>query len=216
MKITKEKVKYILRNPLRILVWLVTRLPYFRFLKATENGIERINFNMWFNQKVLGHNKEAYWPVHKSSRVVGVQNIYVGIGTFPGFQRNIYVQGTGKLYFGDYTIIGQNSGILSGNHDINDYRILTPKNTSIGSYCWVGMNSVILGGVELGDHTIVAAGSVVTKSFPEGYCIIAGTPAKVVKKLDPQKVVRYEYNKKYHGYIKQENFEKYRKRKLTI
>ena len=114
MKITKGKIKHILRNPFRIIVWLITRLPYFKFLKATENGVEKTNFNMWFNQKVLGYNRNAYWPVHKSSRVVGEKNIYIGVGTFPGFQRNIYIQGTGKLYFGDYTIIGQNSGVLSG------------------------------------------------------------------------------------------------------
>ena len=167
-------------------------------------------------KKFLGIIKKAYWPVHKSSRVVGVQNIYVGVGTFPGFHRNLYIQGTGKLYFGDYTIIAQNSGVLSGNHDIHDYRNLTPRDTKIGSYCWVGMNSVILGGVVLGDHTIVSAGSVVTKSFPDGHCIIGGVPAKVIKSIDPNEVVKYEHKMKYHGYIKQENFEKFRKKNLNV
>lgn len=37
------------------------------------------------------------------------------------------------------------------------------------------MNATILPGVELGDHTVVGAGSVVTRSFPEGYYVIAGT-----------------------------------------
>jgi acetyltransferase-like isoleucine patch superfamily enzyme len=216
MRITKEKVNHILRNPIRIITWVITRMPYFRFLKSTENGIEKTSFNMWFNQKVLGKNRNVYWPVHKSSRVVGEQNIYVGVGTFPGFQRNIYIQGTGKLHFGDYTIIGQNSGILSGNHDIHDYRKLTPKDTKIGSYCWVGMNSVVLGGVVLGDHTIVSAGSVVTKSFPDGYCIIGGVPAKIIKSINPNEVVEYEQDLKYHGYIKQEKFEKYRNKNLNI
>lgn len=216
MRITKDKINHILRNPFRIVIWGITRLPYFYFLKATEKGIENNNFNMWYNQKVLGYNKNAYWPVHKSSRVVGEQNIYIGVGTFPGFQRNVYIQGTGKLYFGDYTIIGQNSGVLSGNHDIYDYRKLTPRDTEIGSYCWIGMNSVVLGGVVLGDHTIVSAGSVVTKSFPLGYCVIGGVPAKIIKNIDPKEVVDYEHAIKYHGYIKQEKFEKFRKKYLNI
>ena len=45
------------------------------------------------------------------------------------------------------------------------------------------MNSMILPGVELGPRTVVGAGSVVTKSFPEGDCVIAGNPAKIIKKL---------------------------------
>ena len=46
------------------------------------------------------------------------------------------------------------------------------------------MNSVILPGVFLGENTVVAAGSVVTKSFPQGYCIVGGVPAKVIKVIE--------------------------------
>ena len=45
------------------------------------------------------------------------------------------------------------------------------------------MNSIILPGVKLGDKTIVGAGSIVTKSFEEGNCVIVGNPAKIIKKL---------------------------------
>jgi len=215
MKITKEKFDHLLSNPFTIFVWLLKFFPYFKFLKI-NNEIETITFSKWFNQKVLGINKHVYWPVHKSSKVVGVPNIIVGIGTYPGFQKNIYIQGTGELYFGDYTIIGQNSGILSGNHDIYNYKKLVPLKTKIGSYCWIGMNSIILGGVELGDRTIVAAGSVVTKSFPEGYCIIGGVPAKLIKKLDVNKVVNYTHDIKYNGFVKHAKFANFRAKNLNI
>ncbi|MFB9054536.1 acyltransferase [Formosa undariae] len=216
MNITKEKILHIVKNPFNIFIWMITRLPYFKFLRDFEHTNYPVTFTFWFNQKVLGKNKDAYWPVHKSSRVVGVQNIYVGVGTFPGYQRNVYIQGTGKLYFGDYTGVAQNSGVLSGNHDMYDHRKLSAKDTTIGSYCWIGMNSVVLGGVTLGNHTIVAAGSVVTKSFPEGNCVIGGVPAKVIKRLDPEQLVDYEYKIKYHGYIKQRDFEKFRKKNLNV
>ena len=55
----------------------------------------------------------------------------------------------------------------------------------IGDECWIASNAVILPGVHLGKHTIVAAGAVVSKSFPEGWCVIGGIPAKVIKRLDP-------------------------------
>jgi acetyltransferase-like isoleucine patch superfamily enzyme len=60
---------------------------------------------------------------------------------------------------------------------------LPGKDVIIGKKCWIGMNSVILPGVCLGDHTIVGAGSVVTKSFPDGNCIIAGNPARIIRVL---------------------------------
>jgi acetyltransferase-like isoleucine patch superfamily enzyme len=51
----------------------------------------------------------------------------------------------------------------------------------------LGANVVVLPGIKLAEHTIVAAGAVVTKSFLDGDCVIAGVPAKVVKKIDSYK-----------------------------
>ena len=45
------------------------------------------------------------------------------------------------------------------------------------------MNPVLLPGVILGDNTIVGAGSIETKSFPDGHCVIAGNPAKFIKHI---------------------------------
>jgi acetyltransferase-like isoleucine patch superfamily enzyme len=46
---------------------------------------------------------------------------------------------------------------------------------------WIGANAVIMSGVTIGNGAVVAANSVVTKDVPD-YCIVAGNPAKVVKK----------------------------------
>jgi maltose O-acetyltransferase len=50
----------------------------------------------------------------------------------------------------------------------------------IGDNCFIGARSIIMYGIELAPNTIVAAGSVVTKSFPEGNIVIGGNPAKVI------------------------------------
>tara|TARA_B110000503_G_scaffold72285_1_gene111814 strand:- start:1009 stop:1188 length:180 start_codon:yes stop_codon:yes gene_type:complete len=51
----------------------------------------------------------------------------------------------------------------------------------IGNNVWIGLNSIILKGVSVGDNTIIAAGSVVTKSFGNNL-VIGGNPAKILKR----------------------------------
>jgi acetyltransferase-like isoleucine patch superfamily enzyme len=196
---------------------VLINLPGFRFIKETRNIQTPCTFRMWFHQKVLGYNRKAYWPVHFTSKVTGHKNIYAGIETCPGYEGGCYIQGIGKIYIGDYTQIAKNVGIISANHDVyeNQHHV-SGKEVRIGQYCWLGMSSVILPGVVLGDFTVVGAGSVVTKSFPEGHCVIAGNPARLIKKLEPEKCVRYKSAKEYNGYIPAGKFEAYRKKNLWI
>lgn len=175
-----------------------------------------ITFKIWFYQKVLGFNKQVYWPTHFTSIVTGHKNIYAGIDTCPGYMPGCYIQGIGKIDIGDYTQISANVGIITANHDLYDSTKHDVKNVIIGEYCWLGMNVMVLPGVELGANTIVGAGSVVTKSFLEGNCVIAGNPAKIVKKLDATKFVEHKCTHEYNGYIKSADFEAYRKRNLNI
>jgi len=57
-------------------------------------------------------------------------------------------------------------------------------------------------GVTLGKHTVVGAGAVVTKSFEDGYCVIGGNPAKILKTIDPKDCVDYKHITEYIGYEK--------------
>ena len=57
------------------------------------------------------------------------------------------------------------------------------KPIEIGNYCWIGSNVIILKGVKLGEGCVVAAGSVVTKSF-DANSLIGGIPAKLIRKID--------------------------------
>lgn len=54
----------------------------------------------------------------------------------------------------------------------------------IGDHCFIGAKSILLPGVVLGERTIVGAGSVVTRSFPQGNVVIAGNPARVICTVD--------------------------------
>ncbi len=52
--------------------------------------------------------------------------------------------------------------------------------TKIGNNCFIGINSIIMPGVTIGNEVIIGAGSVVTKNIPDN-CIAAGNPAKIIK-----------------------------------
>ncbi|MEM8594078.1 MAG: acyltransferase [Pseudomonadota bacterium] len=71
-------------------------------------------------------------------------------------------------------------------HDVYDRVSFdsTHKAVVIGDNVWIGDHATVLKGVRIGDNSVVAAGSVVTKDIPEN-CIYAGNPAKLIKTLDP-------------------------------
>ena len=71
-------------------------------------------------------------------------------------------------------------------------------------------------GVELGDWTVVGAGAVVTKSFPEGYCVLGGVPARLIKSLEKEKCIPFFNKIGYNGYIRSDQFENFRKSYLKI
>lgn len=77
------------------------------------------------------------------------------------------------------------------------------------------MGAIILPGVVLGDYTIVGSGAIVTKSFEEGYQVIGGNPAKLIKKIDQHKCVHHESKVKYNGYIENTEFEAFRNQELN-
>lgn len=182
-----------------------THIPFLRWIyyKYMTSGTSApITFSNLFYQRVLGINRRAYWPVHYTSKVTGVENITIGVGVAPGLSPNCYIQGTSKINIGNYTLIEPGVGIISEAHNLYNYRKHVYKTgITIGRYCLIGMNSIILPGVNLGDHTIVEPGSVVKRSFKKGYCVIGGTPARKIRNIDKGSVVEYRSKYEFCGYI---------------
>lgn len=96
------------------------------------------------------------------------------------------------IHIGRQTLIGPNCTLVDA-----DFHALWPPETrsrepdpqrdaavNIGEHVWIGMRSVILKGVTIGNGAIIAAGSVVTRDVPAA-CLAAGAPARVIKCLDP-------------------------------
>lgn len=96
------------------------------------------------------------------------------------------------ITIGDNSNIGGNTKILD-----NDFHPLDPQARIrddksqigtvpifIGKNCFIGCNALILKGTYLGDNCVVGAGAVVSGKF-EDNCVIAGNPAKVIRKIEP-------------------------------
>lgn len=144
---------------------------------VTRDAVSRI---------LLGHNREARFPVSNRITVIHPENIHFHPDNIDNFQSvGIYYQALGNITIGYGTYIGPNVGLITANHTLNNLdEHDEPKPIVLGDNCWIGMNSVLLPGVELGDNTVVGAGSIVTKSFKDGHCIIAGNPAKIIRKIE--------------------------------
>lgn len=118
--------------------------------------------------------------VHFTSAVRG--DIQIGKDVWMSFATSggCYIQGNNGIRIGDDTIFAPGVKIISANHDFDNFNSWSKESpVVIGRHCWIGANAVILPGVVLGDNVVVAAGAVVTKSFPEG-SMVAGVPARLL------------------------------------
>lgn len=147
-------------------------------------------------RKILRQNSDVTWAIHHTSTIHAAQNIIRGKEVYPGDSPGVYINASNGVSIGDYTNIGPYVGIISANHNSIDNNILDSATPiKIGRHCWIGKGATLLPGIELGDFTIVGAGAVVTKSFTEGYCIIAGNPAKKIKELNPKECIDFAKTK---------------------
>lgn len=189
---------------------------YTAYTRSTKSTIHNQSYWSYVLFRLSGRcDGGGYFPVHSTCTIANMRKIYVGINSTVA-RPGCYLQGAGTIRFGDYVRLAPNVGILSANHDLYDQRKYNVAPIVIGDYSWIGMNSIVTAGVTLGPRTIVAAGAVVTKSFPEGFCVLAGVPAKVVKYLDKEKFVPWHYEQEYYGYIPKDKFESVRKKYLDI
>ena len=108
------------------------------------------------------------------------------IGDNVGIAANAFIAMRGKVEIGSNTIFGPGVSIHAENHNFQEIdkpiklQGATRKGIKIGEDCWIGSKAVILDGVTIGNHSIIAAGAVVTKDIPD-YAIVGGVPAKVIK-----------------------------------
>lgn len=110
------------------------------------------------------------------------KNIKVGKRVF--INSGCCFQDQGGIEIGDDALIGQQVVIATVNHDLDPEKRgnMSPAPVKIGNRVWIGAHATVLPGVTVGEGAVIAAGAVVTKDVPAN-TVVAGVPAKVIKKI---------------------------------
>jgi acetyltransferase-like isoleucine patch superfamily enzyme len=92
-----------------------------------------------------------------------------------------------RIEIGDDTVAGHYVYVTDQNHSYRDVDLPIGRQmwknapVQIGSSCWLGHGAIVVPGVTIGRHVVVAAGSVVTRDVPD-FCVVAGAPARIVRR----------------------------------
>jgi acetyltransferase-like isoleucine patch superfamily enzyme len=97
---------------------------------------------------------------------------------------------SGEITLEDYVFFGHNVTILTGTHDYEKFdrerQLSFPtygRNVIIRRGTWIASNAIVLAPCIIGKHSVIAAGSLVNEDVPP-YTLVAGVPAKIIKKID--------------------------------
>ena len=113
-----------------------------------------------------------------------VGDVIIGNHTRIGLHNTII----GPVKIGNNVNLAQGITVTALNHNFSNHNTrideqgVSTNPVTIGDDIWIGANAVILPGVNIGNHSVVAAGAVVTKDVP-AHSLVAGMPAKVIKEI---------------------------------
>ena len=174
------------KNQARPRLWVKLFLNPFKHKRGKHSRIcrlTRIDVFPW-NDFVLGRDStiEDFATVNN-----GAGPVYIGERSRIGLSCTVI----GPVTVGNDIMLAKNIVMSGLNHSYEDIsRPISHQKQStamitIEDEVWIGANAVIVAGVKVGKHSVIAAGSVVTKEVPP-YSVVAGNPAKVLKTYNPE------------------------------
>lgn len=115
----------------------------------------------------------------------------IDIGDNVLIMNGVRISSASSITIGDGCMLANHAYLTDADwHDIHD-RTSAPGGTApivLERGAWIGDSAIVCKGVRIGENSIVGAGAVVTRNVPANV-IVAGNPARVVKKLDPKKII---------------------------
>lgn len=126
-------------------------------------------------------NVKKGFDIFAGSHIILMENAKLNLGS--GYiNRGVKIRCFKEISIGENVAISENVTIWDSDaHSIAGKENEMTQPIRIGNKVWIGTNSIILKGVNIGDGAIIAAGSVVIKDVPAG-CLAGGVPAKVLRK----------------------------------
>lgn len=183
---------YLCLKDISIIKRIMARLrgKIYNIITMTWNSKVRIYENIDFknikqiyigSNSTIEHDTQLYALKDKGKIIIG-NNVH--IGPFNRFSSCDEIIIEDNVLFAAYVHITDHS------HEYRDIKIpvlyqgiFSDGSVRIGEGSWIGIKAEILSGVTIGKHCIIAAGAVVTKNIPD-YCVVAGIPAKIIKKYN--------------------------------
>lgn len=156
--------------------------------KSDDSEIQKRNEIM---KELFGAVGEKVW-IEPDFRCEYGSNIFIGNNVYINF--GCIILDCAKISIGDDVLFDPNVGLYAANHAIDAEQRLngncSGKPITIGNRVWLCGDVKIVGGVTIGDNSVIGAGSVVTKNIPSGV-VAAGNPCRVIRKItEADKTVR--------------------------
>lgn len=169
----------------------------YEFMNRASDEAHRITFELNGAYHSMPEVRDLFThlfgkPVDPSFRVF--PPFYTDFGKNITVGKNVFInacchfQDQGGITLGDNCLVGHNVVFATLNHGFapEERQSMLPAPIVVGRNVWIGSNSTILPGVTIGDNSIIAAGSVVTKDVPAN-AIVAGVPARFIRSISPEK-----------------------------
>ena len=171
---------------------------------------ERRNFS-----QELNYDYNMLRPCQRQEREKMIRENFGSVGENVLIEQPFYADFWERISVGDYFYANYNCVILAGNRiEIGDHVMLAPdvglyaaghpfdveqRNQGleyawpirIGNNVWIGGGTKIMGGVTIGDNTVIAAGSIVTKDIPANV-LAGGNPCRVIREIRPEDDEKYK------------------------
>lgn len=169
----KKAVKFLMLSPLRIFFRIIPYPPVTVFFLKILGA-------------KIGKNTIIYDISFMNEYRMGFKGLNIGEHCFLGSE--VMLDLADEIRMEDHVTISSRTVVLTHmnvgfrDHPLQKHYPPYSKRTVFRGGCFIGAGCIIMPGVEVGEHSVVGAGSVVTKSVPPR-SVVAGIPAKVVKKI---------------------------------